>query len=58
MEKEEMARRPYHKPQLEQVQLMTEEAVLAGCKTRAGGSSPDKAPCLATPGPFCKEPTS
>ena len=33
MEKEEKARRPYHKPQLEQVQLMAEEAVLAGCKT-------------------------
>ena len=26
-------RRPYRKPQLEQVQLVAEEAVLAGCKT-------------------------
>ena len=26
------ARRPYHKPQLEQVQLVAEEAVLQGCK--------------------------
>ena len=35
MEKEEettKTRRPYHKPELEQVQLVAEEAVLAGCK--------------------------
>jgi hypothetical protein len=29
---EQKARRPYHKPQLEQVQLVAEEAVLAACK--------------------------
>ena len=52
------ARRPYDKPQLEQVQLMAEEAVLAGCKTNAGGRSPDKSPCLNPPGPFCKTPTT
>jgi hypothetical protein len=51
-------RQPYRKPQLEQVQLMAEEAVLAGCKTNAGGSSPNKTPCLAPPGPFCKTPTT
>ena len=28
-------RRPYSKPQLEQVQLVVEEAVLQGCKTSA-----------------------
>jgi hypothetical protein len=26
------ARRPYHKPQLEEVQLLAEEAVLKACK--------------------------
>lgn len=33
------ARRPYGKPQLEQVQLVAEEAVLAGCK-RGNASGP------------------
>ena len=52
------ARRPYRKPQLEQVQLLAEEAVLAGCKTNVGGSSPQKDPCFVPPGPFCKTPTT
>ena len=30
----------YQKPQLEQVQLVVEEAVLSGCKTGTGGSVP------------------
>ena len=40
MEKEletEATRRPYHKPQLEQVQLVAEEAVLTGCKSASSG---------------------
>jgi hypothetical protein len=49
-------RRPYRKPQLEQVQLVAEEAVLAGCKTRATGGS-GFTPCLAPPD-ICRQPTS
>ena len=52
------ARRPYRKPQLEQVQLVAEEAVLAGCKTRTSGNGPEKTPCQTTPGPFCRAPTT
>ena len=43
MEKEEKrmetktTRQPYRKPQLEQVQLVAEEAVLTNCKTAAAG---------------------
>ena len=32
-------RKPYHKPQMEQVQLIAEEAVLTGCKLQGGGSA-------------------
>jgi hypothetical protein len=39
-------RRPYHKPQLEQVQLVAEEAVLVGCKTKKA-TGPDAGPCNA-----------
>jgi len=35
-----MNKRPYHKPQLEQVQLVSEETVLLQCKTTTGGSIP------------------
>ena len=49
-------RRPYRKPQLEEVQLVAEEAVLAGCKTRATGGS-GFTPCLAPPD-ICRQPTS
>ena len=36
------ARRPYQPPQLEQVQLVVEEAVLQMCKVpRKGGPGPD-----------------
>jgi hypothetical protein len=38
------ARRPYHKPQLEQVQLVAEEAVLQGCK-RGSDSGPSGKGC-------------
>jgi hypothetical protein len=31
-----LTKRPYRKPQLERVQLKTEEAVLAACKARDG----------------------
>jgi hypothetical protein len=43
-------RRPYRKPQLEQVQLVAEEAVLVGCKTKRA-TGPDAGPCNATGGP-------
>ena len=33
-------RRPYRKPQLEQVQLAIEEAVLQGCKAEKVGPGP------------------
>ena len=32
-EKIQTARQPYHKPQLEEVKLIAEEAVLGNCKT-------------------------
>ena len=44
------ARRPYRKPQLEQVQLVAEEAVLMGCKNSTG-TAQNKTPCNA---PGCK----
>ena len=43
-------RRPYCKPQLEQVRLVAEEAVLAGCKT-GGSSGPDVGACNSSGGP-------
>ena len=50
------ARRPYHPPQLEQVQLVAEEAVLVGCKTRsASGEFPDN--CMTgAPPEMCMRP--
>ena len=45
------SRRPYRKPQLEQVQLVAEEAVLVGCKTKRQIGGPDAGPCNATGGP-------
>jgi hypothetical protein len=45
------ARRPYHKPQLEEVQLVAEEAVLMNCKGTASagknsvGCKPTTAAC-------------
>ena len=36
----DLAKRPYSKPQMTRVKLVTEEAVFAGCKTdQAGGIS-------------------
>jgi hypothetical protein len=43
------SRRPYRKPQLEQVKLVAEEAVLVGCKTKKA-TGPDAGPCNATGG--------
>ena len=40
--KSKRARQPYRKPQLEQVQLVAEEAVLAGCKGPQGSGPDDK----------------
>jgi len=41
-EKTKTTRRPYQPPQLEQVQLVVEEAVLQMCKVpRKGGPGPD-----------------
>ena len=42
-------RRPYRKPQLEQVQLVAEEAVLAQCKVK-GGSGPGGGNCRQADG--------
>ena len=47
---QEAPRRPYRKPQLEQVQLVAEEAVLVGCKTKRA-TGPDAGPCNASGGP-------
>ena len=50
--KAETMRRPYEPPQLEQVQLVAEEAVLQGCKTPGGGPGPSDSPaCRQIPGP-------
>jgi hypothetical protein len=57
MEKTEKTRRPYHKPQLEQVQLIAEEAVLQGCKTRTGIGGEGFDPCLDPPN-ICRQPTT
>jgi hypothetical protein len=38
---------PYHKPRLEKVSLVPQEAVLGGCKTTTGGGS------HANPGTSC-----
>jgi hypothetical protein len=38
------SKRPYHKMRMEGVQLVAEEAVLAGCKT-SGSSGPDAGAC-------------
>jgi hypothetical protein len=54
LETEATTRRPYHKPHLEQVQLVAEEAVLRGCKTRQGTGGPSSTPCLIPPGAPCK----
>jgi hypothetical protein len=40
MAEDRIARRPYRKPQLEQVQLAVEEAVLSGCKASLIGAGP------------------
>jgi hypothetical protein len=37
MDKKE--RRPYHKPEIKQVRLLSKQAVLATCKTGIGGES-------------------
>jgi len=49
-------KRPYRKPQLEQVRLVLEEAVLQGCKV-AGGTGPATpgADCLNKPGNPCNQ---
>ena len=43
-------RKPYHKPQLEQIKLVAEEAVLSGCKD-PGGHGPGGGSCNLTGGP-------
>lgn len=35
-------RRPYRKPEIKQLKLMPEEAVLTGCKTTGTGSTSNK----------------
>jgi hypothetical protein len=34
------SRKPYKKPQINQVKLVIEEAVLGGCKAKAGDAGP------------------
>lgn len=46
------ARRSYRKPQLEQVRLVAEEAVLTNCKAVSGGS-PNKATGQCNVGVLC-----
>jgi hypothetical protein len=43
-------RRTYRKPQLEQVQLVIEEALVTACKTGSGGSIPKCRPRASTCG--------
>ena len=50
------ARRPYQPPQLEQVQLIAEEAVLVGCKTRSAGGEFDDNCMEGTPPGMCERP--
>ena len=51
-------RRPYQKPQLEQILLKAEEAVLGICKT-SGGSGPSYPGCsLSSEGGQCSLPGS
>lgn len=48
---QEIPRQTYRKPQLEQIRLLTEEAVLTFCKTATlGPSRPAGVPCNAPPG--------
>jgi hypothetical protein len=49
-------RRPYRKPQLENVRLVAEEAVLTGCKftgSAAGGGHPPAGDCMKGAGASC-----
>lgn len=44
-------KKPYRKPELIQVPLRPEEAVLAACKTVSGGLPGATTPCHLTPSP-------
>ena len=44
---EKKSRRPYHKPQLEQVQLAIPEAVLSHCKSPVTGGGKNYPDCHA-----------
>jgi hypothetical protein len=48
------ARRPYHKPQLEEVQLVAEEAILKNCKNAANPAGKKGACTLGSGGQTCK----
>lgn len=52
IEKEKLMRtnrRPYSKPEIEQVQLIPEEAVLTSCKTSTGGPGRPGVGCAVAP---------
>lgn len=49
METKEKNRKNYKKPQINQVNLVIEEAVLAGCKTTAGDAAGKNMKGCATP---------
>ena len=42
---EEQEKRPYKKPELMQVPLRPEEAVLGNCKMSGGSQGPNSGPC-------------
>jgi hypothetical protein len=53
-DEKKMERKPYRKPEIEEVQLVAEEAVLAGCKTLTGIGGPNSTG-VCHPWGTCKE---
>jgi len=50
-------RRPYEKPEVEQVRLVSEEAILTGCK-KQGTGGPLDSNCNPPKRPRCSSPSS
>jgi len=46
-------RKPYQKPEIKQVDLVPEEAVLTGCKTQTGINTGPSINCAKNPGQYC-----
>lgn len=51
-------RKPYQKPEIKQVDLVPEEAVLTGCKTQTGVNTGAPTDCAKNPGLKCLDITS